>query len=75
MISSFGTIYLMIGLVVSMLVDQAYINKTNGHPDFIELEGSYGWINRIVTTLLWPIVMCVAVVLLIKRNKRNNDGA
>ena len=73
MISNYITIYLVLGLVISMLIDQAYLNKKNGHPDFIGLRGSYDWHERAMTILLWPIILSIAVWFLIK-HKRKNDG-
>ena len=73
MISNYITIYLVLGLVISMLIDQAYLNKKNGHPDFIGLQGSYDWHKRAMTILLWPIILSIAVWFLIK-HKRKNDG-
>jgi len=66
--------YIAIGLLISFLVDMAYMQRDRGHVHFKDLAGQFKMPERIIVILLWPIVLSFAVVGVIKEQIGRKNG-
>jgi hypothetical protein len=66
--------YIAIGLLISFLVDMAYMQRDRGHAHFKDLAGEVKMPERIIVILLWPIVLSFAVIGIIKEQKGRKNG-
>jgi len=74
MIVTIISIYLAVGLVIAFLVDIAYMQRDRGVEHFSDITGDMTIGTRIITIMLWPIVLAFAIVALIKEQKRRGNG-
>jgi len=74
MIVTIISIYLAIGLAIAFLVDIAYIQRDKGVEHFKDITGDMTMGGRIITILLWPVVLVIAITALIKEQTRRGDG-
>lgn len=68
------SIYLTVGLIIAFLVDMAYLRRDAGNEYFQDITGEMTWGVRILTIVLWPAVLGIAIVLFAKEKRGKNNG-
>jgi hypothetical protein len=64
------SIYFIIGTLIAFLVDLAYTQRDKGSDHFKDVPGEFNHAGRIMTVLLWPIVVTFAVIGMIRENRK-----
>lgn len=62
-------IYGLFGLFIATLVELGYDRRRNGDPGFQFAGADINWRGRILTIVLWPIVVIMAIVIGIRESR------
>ena len=69
------SIYLLIGIIISALIDYAYIQRDRGDDHFKNVKGAQTTITRLVVVVVWPYIFILGFISAIKElTKKDNDG-
>lgn len=64
------SIYFIIGTLITFLVDLAYTQRDRGVDHFKDVPGEMNHAVRIITVLFWPIVFTLAIIGIIRENRK-----
>jgi len=69
------SLYLLLGIIVSALIDYAYMQRDRGDDHFKDVTGEQTNITRLVVIIFWPYIFILGFISAIKQlNKKDNDG-
>lgn len=68
MIDIWLSVYSLFGLFIGTLVELGYDRRRNGDPGFQFIGEDINWRGRILTIVLWPIVVIMAIVIGIRES-------